>query len=160
MFWTDEESDIEHQFAYFTIKDVEYVIDFSADDDILRAVYDIDPIIPKVTSNNASYTVKFAVRKYYEGDEGKYLFSPPDEHNFKKQDIVQLKQTLENLIQKHCQTYKAECYCFLAERDSLNRMYKKMCENSDLLLEGFKPICCLGKEQKCFIIKTPLYKEK
>lgn len=161
IFWNDVEYAIHHQFAYFFIRDVEYIIDFSSDDDVINNFANLDNDIARVINGHSSYTVKFAVREYYEDMTAtKYLFDPPEAHNFGRQEIRQLKESLEMLLYKHFQQYQAECYCFVAERDSLNRMYRKMCEKRHLLLADFQPIYGLGAEQDCFILKTPLYQEK
>lgn len=159
VFWNDSESNIDHQFSYFSIQNIEYIIDFSADNDILNSLSDLDPKIDEIISGHTTFTVKFAVKEYYENNN-RYLFDPPDEHNFGRAEIKKLKETLETLLYKHFLIYQAECYCFVAERDSLNRMYQKMCAKRHLLLKDFKPVYGLGNEQDCFVIKTPLYKEK
>ncbi|WP_065232376.1 hypothetical protein [Gallibacterium anatis] len=161
IFWSDEEDVISHQYAYFSIKGVQYIIDFSSDPDLIANFTELDSRICEIVAGHHSYTVKFAVREYYEDHHNnKYLFDAPEDHNFGRKDIQQLKEFLEKFLYEHFKQYQVECYCFIAERDSLNRMYRKMCKRRHLLLADFEPIYGLGNEQNCFIIKTPLYKER
>ena len=155
-----EYASISHQFAQFTVAHVDYIIDFSSDDDVIEGLFPLDERIGALLKNRKTYSVKFGVKDYYDSDDPNVdLYAPPIEHNFRKTDIQKLKEQLETLLYKHYLVYKPECYFFIAERPSLGRMYQKMCDNRHPFMIDFKPIGKLGDNADCFIIKTPNYKE-
>ncbi|MDY4281278.1 MAG: helicase [[Pasteurella] mairii] len=151
---------IAHQFARFKVAQIEYIIDFSSDNDVIETLFPLDKQIETLLKNRKTYSVKFGVKAYYEStDPNIDLYAPPKNHHLKKTDIQQLKEQLETLLYKHYLTYQPECYFFIAERPSLSRMYQKMCDNRHPLMIDFKPVGQLGDNADCFIIKTPNYKE-
>ncbi|VEB24127.1 helicase [Avibacterium volantium] len=148
---------ITHQFAYFSISHIDYVMDFTSDADIVANLVD-DPQIYALLNGKSVYTVKFAVKEYYESDENDIdLYAPPKNYKFNKKEINCLKEQLETLFYQHYLNYKPDCYFFIGERPSLVRMYQKMCDNRHPIMLDFKPITQLGNNKDCFIIKTPLY---
>ncbi|KGQ24275.1 hypothetical protein [Gallibacterium anatis] len=160
MFTESEYNSIPHQFAQFTVSQIDYIIDFSADSNIISILFVLDKKIEDLLKGHNTYSVKFGVKAYYESsDPNVDLYAPPINHNFKKKDIQQLKEQLEMLLYKHYLIYQPECYFFIAERPSLSRMYQKMCDNRHPLMIDFQPVGQLGDNADCFIIKTPNYKE-
>lgn len=150
---------IRHQFTYFTIANVDYIIDFSDDIDLLANLTENQEILSLLNYKKA-YTVKFAVRDYYESSQNHIdLYAPPKGKKFSRTNIQELKQQLESLLYYHYLQYQSECYFFIAERPSLVRMYQKMCDNRHPILDGFQAITKLGDNQDCFVIKTPHYGE-
>lgn len=160
LFIESEYHAISHQFAQFSVKNIEYIIDFSDDNDVITSLFALDERIESILKNRKTYSVKFGVKAYYESEDPDVdLYAPPIDHQFKKADIQQLKEQLETLLYKHYLAYQPECYFFIAERPSLSRMYQKMCDNRHPLMIDFTPVGQLGENADCFIIKTPNYQE-
>lgn len=160
IFTETEYLSIVHQFAQFRVAEIDYIIDFSNDSNVIENLFLLDNRIKRLLKNHTTYTVKFGVKAYYDSTEPDIdLYAPPLDHKFKKTDIQHLKEQLEMLLYKHYLIYQPECYFFIAERPSLSRMYKKMCDNRHPLMIDFDPIGQLGDNLDCFIIKTPNYKE-
>ena len=160
LFIESEYHSIPHQFAEFRVANVDYIIDFSSDNDVIESLFSLDERLEPLLKNRSTYSVKFGVKEYYEStDPSIDLYAPPINHQLKKTDIQHLKEQLETLLYKHYLIYQPECYFFIAERTSLSRMYKKMCDNRHPLMINFQLIGQLGNNQDCFIIKTPNYKE-
>lgn len=160
MFIESEYHSISHQFAQFRVAQIDYIIDFSSDNDVIESLFPLDERIEILLKNRKTYSVKFGVKAYYESTEAEVdLYAPPLNHQFKKTDIQRLKEQLETLLYQHYLSYQPECYFFIAERPSLSRMYQKMCDNRHPLMIDFQPVGQLGDGADCFIIKTPYYKE-
>ncbi|MGR6981400.1 helicase [Testudinibacter sp. P27/CKL/0425] len=158
-FFESSDGGIVHQFAYFSVGEVEYIIDFSTDDDIVESISELDTTIAEILHGKQVYTVKFAVRAYYESQTEADLYAPPPEHHFGRKEINSLKIQLETLLYHHYLQFKPDCYFFIAERPSLVRMYQKMCDKRDSIMLDFVPITKLGDNHDSFILKTPNYKE-
>lgn len=159
LFFESIESQITRHFAYFFIQDVEYIMDFSNDSDVMNPILELDEQLALILRGRNTYSVKFAVREYYESVDPKVdMFSAP-KHQFKKADIQHLKETLENLLYRHYLNFQPECYFFIGNTPSRVRMYQKMCDNRHPILSEFIPMQ-LGENADCFIVKTPSYKEQ
>ena len=150
--------DVPYIYADFIIVNVTYMAIFSDDQDALSFFTDNESNsdIIKLIKDKKTYSIKFAVKEYTENGNVD-LYAPPLEHKFGKTEIKKLKKHLEKLMYKHYQLFKPDCYVFIAERESLARMYNKMCCNPSDFMADFKPVVKLGRENNCFVIKTPSY---
>lgn len=159
-FFESQDGGIVRHFTYFNIQDVEYIMDFSNDSDVIAGLFDLDPRIYSLIMGRDVYTVKFAVREFYESeDSGVDMFGSPFSNQFLRKDLVKLKENLENMLYQHFLLFQPECYFFIGNSASRVRMYQKMCDNSPLIMLDFKPITRLGEDADCFVLKTPIYKE-
>lgn len=160
LFFENEDGEIIRHFSYFNIRHIEYIMDFSNDPDIISGILALDSSITEIIQNRNVYTVKFAVREFYESDDPHIdMFSSPKEFRFLKTDLHSLKETLENLLYRHYSLFKPECYFFIGNSRSRVKMYQKMCDNRHPIMLDFIPITQLGEDADCFVIKTPSYKE-
>ncbi|MFU2048379.1 helicase [Avibacterium gallinarum] len=156
-FLEDHFQNISHQFAYFKVGKIDYIIDFSNDIDLLTNLTDNQEILSLINGKQ-TYTVKFAVKEYYESTQADIeLYAAPKGQKFSRNLIKELKEQLESLLYYHYLQYQPDCYFFIAERPSLVRMYQKMCDNRHPILNEFQAITKLGHNQDCFIVKTPRY---
>lgn len=111
LFIKSEYHSIPHQFAKFRVANVDYIIDFSSDNDVIESLFSLDERLVPLLKNRKTYSVKFGVKEYYEStDPNIDLYAPPINHQLKKTDIQHLKEQLETLLYKHYLIYQPECY--------------------------------------------------
>lgn len=151
---------IRHHYVKFSVSHINYVMDFTDDADVILSLMALGEDIAELLRHRKVYTVKFAVEEYFEQED--YcgdLYAPPKNHQFGKTEINDLKNQLETLLLRHYKVFHPECYFFIAERESLRRMYTKMCHNRNIELRDFIPLTGLGADGDCFILQTPHFKE-
>lgn len=159
IFFENQDEQIVRHFAYFFIKDTEYIMDFSHDIDVISNIVAFNDEIASLIMGKNTFSVKFAVREFYENTDSNIdMFSAPFNHRFGKSEIRQLKENLESLLYRHYQVFKPECYVFIANTRSKARLYQKMCDNRHPIMLDFVPIT-LGEKSDCFVLKTPIYQE-
>lgn len=69
LFIESEYHSIPHQFAEFRVANVEYIIDFSSDNDVIESLFSLDERLEPLLKNRSTYSVKFGVKEYYESTD-------------------------------------------------------------------------------------------
>ncbi|MCK3655675.1 hypothetical protein A4G19_07890 [Pasteurellaceae bacterium Macca] len=101
-------------------------MDFSNDKNILNGIYELDRNIEHILKGRNTYSVKFAVKEFYESlDTNIDLYAAPPNHHFRRKEINLLKELLEKFIFEHYQRYQPECYFLLQKDDLLPKCIKK-----------------------------------
>lgn len=79
---------ISHQFAEFRVSEIDYIIDFSSDNDAIESVFPLDERIEILLKNRKVCSVKFGLKEYYESTEPNVdLYAPPINHKPTKTSI-------------------------------------------------------------------------
>ncbi|OOH89663.1 hypothetical protein BMT54_05855 [Pasteurellaceae bacterium 15-036681] len=145
-----------YQYADFYVNDVAYTISFTY---AVEGSLDFDEVISRLTRGKHTYTVEFSLSEiFYDDHYQGELYSAPKNYHLTKSKYQNLKEVLFSLIFRHYQRYNPDCYFIVADRLSLQKMYRQMCNSPSEALRNFKAILGLGLNGECFLILTPNYK--
>ena len=66
LFIESEYHSIPHQFAEFRVANVDYIIDFSSDNDVIESLFSLDERLVPLLKNRKTYSVKFGVLRQHQ----------------------------------------------------------------------------------------------
>lgn len=152
----DPDSGITYQYSEFCVANVSFIINFCSDSEIISTFSVLGEDIANYLKIYTACTVKFMAKEHLESEESNFnLYAPATNHLFHRNEIMALQAQLERLVFEHYLRFTPECYIFIAERASLNRMYRRMCIKRSSFMQSFQPVYHLGINQDCFILITP-----
>lgn len=146
----DEETQLHQQQTEFIIRSTPYTIIFACENSLTESfaaqIEDDTPL------HYQSYSVKFTatqrIQEFNETGISDNLYKNPNQDFYSIQEIKQLHDILMTILLTHQQTFHVQCYYFVAETPSLQKMYHRLCSQSEKNLIKFRKVI----KENCFIL--------